>query len=57
MWHLFDYYLQVGGSGFGAKKANAQPLHLLYAYDRIAPPAPPTPPGHGYGMVQVPVRS
>ena len=33
MWHLYDYYLQSGGSYFGAKKANAAPLHLLYSYD------------------------
>ena len=33
MWHLFDNYLQVGGSFFGAKKAISQPLHLVYAYD------------------------
>ena len=32
MWHLFDYYLQIGGSGFGAKKACAAPVHLLYSY-------------------------
>jgi hypothetical protein len=32
MWHLFDYYYQIGGSGAGAKKACAAPVHLLYAY-------------------------
>lgn len=32
MWHLFDYYYQVGGSGFGVKKACAAPVHLLYSY-------------------------
>lgn len=32
MWHLFDYYLQMGGSGFGAKKACAAPVHLLFSY-------------------------
>ena len=52
MWHLFDFYLQIGGSGFGAKKANAQPLHLLYSYDRPNVPSPP--PGAVHDMVQVP---
>lgn len=52
MWHLFDFYLQIGGSGFGAKKANSQPLHLLYSYDRPNVPSPP--PGRGHDMVQVP---
>ena len=37
MWHLVDHYLQTGGSFFGAKKAMAQPLHLLYSYD-VQPP-------------------
>ena len=32
MWHLFDYYYQVGGSGFGAKKACSSAVHLLYSY-------------------------
>lgn len=32
MWHLFDYYYQVGGSFFGVKKACAAPVHLLYSY-------------------------
>ena len=42
MWHLFDSYLQTGGSFFGAKKAIAQPLHLVYAYDESAPAPAPT---------------
>lgn len=32
MWHLFDYYYQIGGSGFGAKKACGSAVHLLYSY-------------------------
>jgi exo-1,4-beta-D-glucosaminidase len=45
MWHLYDYYLQSGGSYFGVKKALSQPLHLLYSYDVPPTPAPPpTPP-------------
>jgi exo-1,4-beta-D-glucosaminidase len=31
-WQLFDYYLDQGGSYFGAKKAN-EPLHIQYSYD------------------------
>src|SRR2546430_625785 len=31
-WQLFDYYLDQGGSYFGAKKAN-EPLHVQYSYD------------------------
>jgi hypothetical protein len=49
MWHLFDYYLQSGGSYFGAKKANSQPLHLLYSYD--LPPSSPHAPS--FDTVQV----
>ena len=30
--HLFDYFYQIGGSGFGVKKACAAPVHLLYSY-------------------------
>ena len=36
MWHLIDFYLQVGGSGFGAKTAHA-PLHLQYSYVSPSP--------------------
>ena len=32
MWHLYDYYYQIGGSGFGAKKACSPEVHLLYSY-------------------------
>jgi exo-1,4-beta-D-glucosaminidase len=32
IWHLYDYYLDVGGGYFGAKKA-CEPLHIQYAYD------------------------
>lgn len=53
MWHLFDYYLQTGGAFFGAKKANAQPLHLLYSYDATLPPSPPPPPNGMHDVVQV----
>jgi exo-1,4-beta-D-glucosaminidase len=31
-WQLFDYYLDQGGSYYGAKKAN-EPLHVQYSYD------------------------
>ncbi|MCO6009636.1 hypothetical protein NE236_32155 [Actinoallomurus purpureus] len=31
-WQLFDYYLDQGGSYFGAKEAN-RPLHAQYSYD------------------------
>ncbi|HEU4426445.1 MAG TPA: CBM35 domain-containing protein [Pilimelia sp.] len=31
-WQLFDYYLDQGGSYWGAKKAN-EPLHVQYSYD------------------------
>ncbi|WP_064741654.1 glycosyl hydrolase 2 galactose-binding domain-containing protein [Hamadaea tsunoensis] len=34
-WQLFDYYLDQGGSYFGAKKAN-EPLHIQYGYDNKA---------------------
>jgi exo-1,4-beta-D-glucosaminidase len=36
MWHLFDFYLQTGGSYFGVKKAASRPLHLAFSYDRDA---------------------
>ena len=32
IWHLYDYYLDVGGGYFGAKKA-CEPLHVQYSYD------------------------
>jgi exo-1,4-beta-D-glucosaminidase len=31
-WQLFDYYLDQGGSYYGAKEAN-RPLHAQYSYD------------------------
>ncbi len=31
-WQLFDYYLDQGGSYYGAKKAG-EPLHVQYSYD------------------------
>jgi exo-1,4-beta-D-glucosaminidase len=31
-WQLFDYYLDQGGSYYGAKKAN-ETLHVQYSYD------------------------
>jgi len=40
MWHLFDFYLQTGGSYFGVKRAVAAPLHVLYAYDESPEPEP-----------------
>jgi len=48
MWHLFDYYLQIGGSGYGAKKACSQNLHLLYSYDE-----PPSSSVTKFDMVQI----
>ena len=35
IWHLYDYYLRVGGGFFGTKKA-CQPLHVMYADDEQA---------------------
>jgi exo-1,4-beta-D-glucosaminidase len=32
IWHLYDYYLDMGGGYFGTKKA-CEPLHIQYAYD------------------------
>jgi exo-1,4-beta-D-glucosaminidase len=32
IWHLFDYYLDVGGGYYGTKKA-CEPLHVQYSYD------------------------
>jgi exo-1,4-beta-D-glucosaminidase len=32
IWHLYDFYLDSGGSYFGAKKA-CEPLHIQYSYD------------------------
>lgn len=32
IWHLYDWYLQPGGSYFGAKKAN-EAIHVQYSYD------------------------
>ena len=32
MWHLYDWYLQPGGSYYGAKAANRL-LHAIYSYD------------------------
>jgi exo-1,4-beta-D-glucosaminidase len=32
IWHLYDYYLNTGGSYFGAKKG-CEPLHVQYSYD------------------------
>jgi exo-1,4-beta-D-glucosaminidase len=32
IWHLYDYYLRLGGGYFGAKRA-LEPLHPLYSYD------------------------
>jgi exo-1,4-beta-D-glucosaminidase len=32
IWHLYDYYLDVGGGYFGAKKA-CEPIHIQYSYD------------------------
>ena len=32
IWHLYDYYLNPGGSYFGTKSAN-EPLHLTYSYN------------------------
>ena len=51
MWHLFDYFLQTGGSYFGVKKAISQPLHLLYAYD--LPEMPTHPPSAADRAIQV----
>lgn len=32
IWHLYDYYLNTGGSYFGAKKG-CEPVHIQYSYD------------------------
>ena len=32
IWHLYDYYLNVGGGYFGTKIA-CEPLHVQYSYD------------------------
>jgi len=32
IWHLYDFYLRLGGSYFGTKKA-CEPLHVQYSYD------------------------
>ncbi|MGW6501684.1 glycosyl hydrolase 2 galactose-binding domain-containing protein [Nonomuraea angiospora] len=34
-WQLFDYYLDQGGSYWGAREAN-KPLHVQYSYDNKA---------------------
>jgi exo-1,4-beta-D-glucosaminidase len=47
-WHLYDWFLDPGGSYFGARKAN-EAVHVQYAYDsgevivvnRTAQPLPP----------------
>lgn len=32
VWHLYDWYLNVGGAFFGVRKA-LEPLHPMFAYD------------------------
>lgn len=32
VWHLYDWYLNVGGAYFGVRKAT-EPLHLVFSYD------------------------
>eukprot|EP01114_Cavostelium_apophysatum_P018472 TRINITY_DN5716_c0_g1_i1.p1 TRINITY_DN5716_c0_g1~~TRINITY_DN5716_c0_g1_i1.p1 ORF type:complete len:872 (-),score=202.83 TRINITY_DN5716_c0_g1_i1:1-2616(-) len=32
LWHLYDYYMNPGGSYFGTKKA-CEPLHIMYSYN------------------------
>jgi exo-1,4-beta-D-glucosaminidase len=32
IWHLYDWYMRLGGSYFGVKRA-CEPLHVQYSYD------------------------
>lgn len=50
MWHLYDYYYQIGGSGFGAKKACSPAVHLLYSYPSQADNDDETSNGHVWAV-------